>query len=100
MADLRFGSASYRDERETVVGMVAVSWSENGFAHSVGMGFGWDQEHPFRPWPRLTTTPSPGGNDGWCASWCGVFVNVRWRKMTPPTHWRCTCGKRFPTVTP
>lgn len=54
----------------------------------VSIGWGWDDEHPLRPWPWLTRAPSPRGNRGFCLSWCGLFIQARrlsgWRPS--PEH--------------
>ena len=44
------------------------------------LGFGWDWEHPFRPWPWLSWSRSPKGHAGFCLSFFGFFTNVRWRQ--------------------
>ena len=48
------------------------------------LGWGWDEEHPLRPWPWLTTTPTRGGHPGFCVSWCGFFLNVRHFRQEAP----------------
>jgi hypothetical protein len=40
------------------------------------LGFGWDEDHPFRPWPRLTQRESLKSR-GFHASCCGMFINIR-----------------------
>lgn len=36
------------------------------------IGFGCDEEHPLRPWPKFTRGPGR-----WCLSVLGLFLNVR-----------------------
>lgn len=43
------------------------------------IGWGWDLEQPWRPWPTLRTTPTPAGNRGFCLAWAGFFINLRRR---------------------
>lgn len=60
---------------------LSVSWGFRwrGVIRVFQLGWGWDTEHPLRPWPWLTRTPTPQGNLGFCLSWCGGFTAYRWR---------------------
>ncbi len=40
------------------------------------LGFGWDQDHPWRPWPWFTRRPTERGNRIATLSCCGFFVTV------------------------
>lgn len=40
------------------------------------VGFGWDDEMPFQPWPQVATT----GRPGFCISMLGLFCQVRWSR--------------------
>lgn len=53
------------------------SWRRPSGVRVVALGFGWDEEQPLRPWPQLSTRPTPKGNTGWCLVWCGVYLQVR-----------------------
>lgn len=38
-------------------------------------GFGWDAEHPLRPWPWFNLRAD---GTGWTLSWGGLFLTVRY----------------------
>lgn len=47
------------------------------WVYLIGLGFGWDVEQPWRPWPQLSLQPTPAGHKGCCFVWCGVFLQLR-----------------------
>ena len=48
--------------------------------HLFGLGIGWDDQHPLRPWPWITwgSRQTDKGTDVYeaCVSFCGLFI--RW----------------------
>ena len=73
-----------------MIDLLYFPWRVSGDDHAVSVGvgiparrivvlvgWGWDNEHPLRPWPWLTRTPTPHGHRGFCLSWCGLFLQAR-----------------------
>lgn len=64
-------------------GPTVTGWETNVafgvFNTVVLVGFGWDVDHPLRPWPWFTSRATVKGNHMRCLSCCGFFVSVGWK---------------------
>lgn len=48
----------------------------DGRRRAIQIGFGYDNEQPWRPWPSLKTAPNARGNDRWCLCWFGLTLHI------------------------
>jgi len=75
----------YADEDEHVLFQITLTMSKADRTMHAGttLGWGWDADHPVRPWLHRTEGPRNGLITGWTTSLLGLFWGVRYLIRQP-----------------